>query len=93
MISLRCFQLGSGNGIVPDKFSSEPPCFCTNHFIYISLGLCSIKARFKGGDTWYSGRITALNRDGSYAINYADGDVESSVHRDLIEVRIESSAP
>ena len=48
--------------------------------------LCSIKARFKSGDTWYAGKITALNRDGSYAIHYADGDMESNVNRDLIEV-------
>jgi len=50
----------------------------------LPVGL-SIKARFKGGDTWYAGKITALNRDGSYAIHYADGDMESNVHRDMIE--------
>jgi hypothetical protein len=48
----------------------------------------SIKARFKGGDSWYSGKITALNRDGSYAVHYSDGDVETHVARELIEVSL-----
>jgi hypothetical protein len=57
-----------------------------SHVNSITWVPCSIKARFKGGDTWYAGKISALNRDGSYAVHYADGDMESNVHRDLIEV-------
>ena len=48
--------------------------------------VCSVKARFKGGDSWFAGRITALNTDGTYAVHYADGDIETHVARDLIEV-------
>ena len=29
--------------------------------LYRACGTCSIKARFKGGDTWYAGKITALS--------------------------------
>ncbi len=47
----------------------------------------SVKARFQRGDQWYAGNIEALNRDGTYVVHYEDGDVETSVDRDMIEVK------
>ena len=45
-----------------------------------------VKARWQGGPTFHTGRVAALNYDGTYAIDYADGDVEPEVPRNLIEV-------
>jgi hypothetical protein len=43
-----------------------------------------VEARFKGGSKWYKGRITGVNRDGSYDIRYADGDSERDVPSDFV---------
>jgi len=39
----------------------------------------SISARFGDGDEWFSGIILQSNSDGSYSIEYDDGDVEENV--------------
>merc|ERR1719181_2141396 len=33
-----------------------------------------VEARFKGGAKWHPGRITEVNRDGTYDVRYDDGD-------------------
>ncbi|GBG28986.1 Cytidine deaminase [Hondaea fermentalgiana] len=38
-----------------------------------------VEARFKGGSKWYKGKITRVNADGSYNIDYDDGDQERRV--------------
>ena len=38
-----------------------------------------VEARYGGGEEWYSGEITADNRDGTYALLYEDGDREAAV--------------
>jgi hypothetical protein len=45
-----------------------------------------IKAQWKGGDEHHAGRVAGINLDGTYRVDYADGSLESSVARDLIEV-------
>ena len=36
----------------------------------------SVEALYNGGDEWYGGKITADNGDGTFAIEYNDGDKE-----------------
>jgi hypothetical protein len=43
-----------------------------------------VEARWDGGTEWYSGEITAVHGDGSYAVLYDDGDDEPSVAERLI---------
>jgi len=38
-----------------------------------------VEAKYKGGSKWFKGEISRVNPDGSYAINYDDGDRERSV--------------
>ena len=43
-----------------------------------------VKARFGGGQEYYPGVIARKNRDGTYAIDYADGDNEGRVKANYI---------
>ena len=43
-----------------------------------------VEARFGGGQEYYPGVITRKNRDGTYAIDYADGDNEGRVKANYI---------
>merc|ERR1719487_24294 len=43
-----------------------------------------VEAKFGGGDKWYKGVIVRANRDGSYAIDYEDGDKELRVPTSLM---------
>lgn len=49
-----------------------------------------VEARWKGG-LWYKGAIAAVNADGTYDINYDDGDKESNVTEAY--VRLQAAAP
>ena len=41
-----------------------------------------VMARFPGaGDEWYAGTIAKVNKDGSFAIQYDDGDNAPKIHR------------
>ena len=53
----------------------------------------SIEALFEGGDEWFPGIIAGVNADGTYDIQYDDGDAESSVSVDLIRSQHGVSAP
>jgi hypothetical protein len=43
-----------------------------------------VQAQFDGGESWYPGVVSAVNEDGTYHVEYDDGDVESAVAGDLI---------
>eukprot|EP00953_Heterococcus_sp_UTEX-ZZ885_P010886 6325-Heterococcus_DN1.PRE.2 len=43
-----------------------------------------IEARYKGRERWYAGVIRRVNRDGSYDINYDDGERELGVDTELV---------
>lgn len=45
----------------------------------------AVKARYKNGKKFCSGKIVRVHRDGTYYITYDDGDVETRVSADLIE--------
>jgi hypothetical protein len=36
-----------------------------------------VEARFGGGEEWYPGMVFAARADGTYQVNYDDGDVEA----------------
>ena len=44
-----------------------------------------IKARYKGKSKYYEGKIARDNKDGTYDVNYDDGEKEKDVKADLIE--------
>jgi len=44
-----------------------------------------VRALWQGGSTYYSGEITKVNADGSFAITYDDGDKEDKVPLSLVE--------
>ena len=43
-----------------------------------------VQANFEGNGEWFPGRIVRTNSDGTYAVQYEDGDFEESVHRQHI---------
>eukprot|EP00953_Heterococcus_sp_UTEX-ZZ885_P003408 2370-Heterococcus_DN1.PRE.4 len=45
-----------------------------------------IEARYKGRERWYAGTINRVNRDGSYDINYDDGERELGVAAELVRL-------
>ena len=51
----------------------------------LQLGM-RVKARWQGREEFHAGRIAGLNLDGTYTVDYSDGQLETSVARDLIEV-------
>ena len=38
-----------------------------------------IDGRYMGGNKWFPGKITSVNRDGTYDVKYSDGDDEQNV--------------
>ena len=56
-----------------------------------------VEARVKGGAKWLPGRITEVNRDGTFDVRYDDGDeerrVESRMIRKLSRTPRERGAP
>ena len=46
-----------------------------------------ISARYQGKDKWFPGRVVQTNSDGTYAIQYDDGDFEGRVHIQNIRPR------
>jgi hypothetical protein len=46
----------------------------------------AIEARYAGGREWFAGTVTKVNPDGSYSVQYDDGDFEKSVPRSFIRV-------
>jgi PUB domain/Agenet domain len=45
-----------------------------------------IEARYKGRERWFAGTIRRVNRDGSYDINYDDGERELGVAAELVRL-------
>ena len=43
-----------------------------------------VEARYRGKSKWYKGKILRANTDGTYDIEYDDGDVERRVAKSLI---------
>lgn len=43
-----------------------------------------VEARFGSGDEYFPGTVVAAHADGSYAVDYDDGDQELNVSVDLI---------
>lgn len=46
-----------------------------------------VEALYRGSDTFYSGKITRKRFDGTFDINYVDGDREISVPKDFIRIK------
>ena len=46
-----------------------------------------VLARFNGGGEWFPGKVVRENNDGTYEIQYDDGDYESNVSHKLIQLR------
>ena len=46
-----------------------------------------VEARYRGRSRYYPGKITRERRDGTFDIDYDDGEKETGVSRDLIRVR------
>ena len=44
-----------------------------------------VRARFAGKGHLYNGKITAINADGTYAIEYDDGDWEDALQEEFIQ--------
>merc|ERR1712100_602174 len=43
-----------------------------------------VEARYGGESKWYKGKISTVNRDGTYDVLYEDGDKERKVKKSLI---------
>jgi hypothetical protein len=44
----------------------------------------AIDARYGGKETWYSGKVCEVHGDGTYSIEYADGDKETNIVEEFI---------
>lgn len=51
-----------------------------------------VEALFEGGDEWFRGKIVQVHDEGTYDIDYDDGDEEAQVGVDLIRAEQEISA-
>jgi hypothetical protein len=47
----------------------------------------AVEAKFRGEDTWFSGKVDRVNNDGTYDIVYEDGDSEDFVEREHIRAQ------
>jgi protein XRP2 len=47
-----------------------------------------VQCRFKDTSTYYGGKVTLANADGTYTVMYDDGDVERDVKREKIVVQV-----
>ena len=47
----------------------------------------------EGGKQWFQGKIAAINRNGTFAISYHDGDYEGSVRRENIRTKADKERP
>jgi hypothetical protein len=45
-----------------------------------------VRARYHKGNSWFRGKIIKVQRDGTYDIQYDDGDIETKVAGDMIEL-------
>ena len=45
----------------------------------------SVAACYHGGEDWFEGTVAAVNADGTYDVNYSDGDHEAGVTADHIK--------
>lgn len=52
-----------------------------------------VEGNYRGKGKFYLGTIKALNDDGTYVINYDDGEIEKNVKSDLIRVSAVSQSP
>ena len=64
--------------------NSDPPNFITPEFEFV-IGT-DIECNFENRGDWYPGRIAAINSDGSFNIDYDDGDKEVQVLKDRIRL-------
>lgn len=48
----------------------------------------SVKARFKRGTKWFTGKITRAHSNGTYDIKYDDGDIETRVEKSYVEAEL-----
>ena len=64
-------------GMNNDKMKVEGDSFCFREGD-------EVEARVGGRQKWFKGKITSVNRDGTYGIIYEDGDCEAGVKSDLI---------
>ena len=44
----------------------------------------AVEARFQGKSKYYTGRVAAVSRNGTYTIYYDDGDMEDDVPAEMI---------
>ena len=64
----------------------------------LSIG-CTVTARFRASELgekrtrWYLGKVRRINHDGSYEIEYEDGDVEARVLSKFIKIADDSPTP
>ena len=43
-----------------------------------------VEARYRGKSKWYKGKVTRVNSDDTYDIEYDDGDTERRVRKSLV---------
>ena len=48
---------------------------------------------YVGNQEWYPGKIEKVNEDGTYAVDYNDGDKEAAVKAELIRLLDDPAAP
>ena len=52
-----------------------------------------VEARYGGESEWFPGTIKAVNADGSYDIDYADGDKETKVIAEFVRMKQPPKTP
>jgi len=52
-----------------------------------------VEARYRGRGRWYPGKIVRDRGDGTYDVNYDDGEAETRVASDMIRAKDAMSSP
>ena len=52
----------------------------------------AVEANFAGEGTWYAAAIAAANADGTYAVDYEDGEHEAALRTDALRKKASSSS-
>jgi Ca2+-binding EF-hand superfamily protein len=84
-VAAKLIRKKGGRPLTPSRGMNRDPFDSETEAEDVSFGEGDkVEAKFGGGDDYFPGVISRKNRDGSYAIDYDDGDNESRVAAKLI---------
>jgi hypothetical protein len=94
------FTCGENGEVQPRKMRSSGPPAELGVAVSKQLSIgCTVTARFRASELgekrtrWFLGKVRRINHDGSYEIEYEDGDVEARVLSKFIKIADDAPTP